>query len=1443
MIRKTILFALFFLSLGLSAFSQTANFTAASTSGCSPVVVNFQDQSSGTITTWLWDFGTGATSTLQNPSTTYFTPGVYTVKLTVTGPQGSNTLTKNQYVTVYGKPSVNFIVNDSVACFPHSAHFTDLSSTSAGTTNNSWLWDFGDGTQSSQQNPVHIYNAAGNYTVTLKVTNDKGCSSVFVKTSYIKISGGVQTQFSNTQPQVCRPPFVINFTNTSTGPGTLTWYWNFGDGNTSNQQNPSHTYNAAGNYTITLATTSSSGCTDTLRKVNALNILNIATAITTPDSVCINTPVNFVNNSTPAPSSANWQFGDGGSSSDINPVRAYPTAGTFTIKLYNSYSYCNDSATKTIKVNPRPVANFTSGVSTRCQPDLPVAFQDLSSNAVSWQWSFGDGGTSSQQNPGHIYTGYGDFDVKLIVTNSSGCTDSVIRPAYVRIHRPVISFSNLPVSGCIPYSTTMNANISTVTGDNILSYQWDFGDGNGSTQQSPSYTYTQQGAYTVKLTITTSTGCTQDYSVSSAVVVGRKPVVNFIALPNPACAFQNVAFVDQTNEGDSWQWSFGDGETSIAQNPLHQYTDTGLQTVRLIVTNSGCPDTLVKADFIRIKPPIARFAFQTNCINRLQFNFRDTSIGSTSWHWDFGDGTTSTDQHPVHFFPAFGTYLVTQTVTNDTCSNSITRPVRVIRESPDFVTDVTSKCRGSSFPFSATGANMSNIVSYLWNFGDGQELPATQNTSYYYANSGYYTVRLITTDIYGCKDTLTKPNYIRVNGPVANFNAINTSGCKGFTTQFNDQSTNDGISSIVSWKWDFGDGTVQNLSGGPFQHTYNTAGNYAVSLVVTDAGGCKDSINKPDLIHATNPRADFYSIDTMSCPNFNVFFTNTSTATNYTSSWTFSDGFATTDQDPNHRFVDSGYYTIRLLITDAYGCKDSLTKPNYVRVSRPVASFSMNDSISSCTPFEVQFKNTSYYWRTLSWDLAGGTSTLQDPVQFYSVPGVYTISLAVASPGGCVDTARKQVTVYDTAGSRITYLPLDGCKPLPVSLSAFTPGPMASYTWDYGDGVLITTTGTTSNHVYNVFGDYVPKVILTDQAGCVIPVSGLDTIKIKGAITKFGLDKKLFCDSGRVNFIDSTLFNDSLSVYNWDFGDGAVSHLQNPSHQYTSPGFYDVSLNVQTRNACVDTFRITAAIKVVESPLVSITGDSIVCINGSMTHAGVFDRIDTSVVRWLWQFPGGGTSSVQNPSPQRYTTAGTFTVQTIATNSSGCKDTATKQVRVNPLPVVNLPSTISTQAGAPVLLPATYSAGVVAYSWLPPATLSCTTCPQPVASPKFNTKYVVNVVDSVGCRNEGSVQVIVLCSNANVFIPNTFSPNGDGSNDVFYVRGKGLDRVKSIRIFNRWGEVVFEQQQFPVNDPAYGWNGKYKGNKPVPDVYVYQVEVFCDNSQIVRFEGNVALIQ
>lgn len=1432
-----------FLSCIVLSFAQTANFTASVTSSCSPVIVNFQDQSTGNPTSWFWDFGNGATANIQNPSTTYFIPGIYTVKLTVTNAQGnSNTLTRTQYITIYGKPSVNFAVSDSVGCFPLRSQFTDLSGASAGTTNSSWLWDFGDGNQSTQKNPLHVYTTSGNYTVTVKVTNDKGCYAVLTRQSYIKIAGGVKADFTNSQPTTCKPPFKISFANTSTGPGALTWFWDFGDGQTSALQNPVHTYTSTGNYIITLAATSSGGCSDTLRKTNALNIQNINTKFTAPDSICTNSNINFLNTSTPQPVSSVWNFGDGTSSTIINPVKAYSGAATYNITLYNTYSYCTDSFSKKIKILRRPVANFTANTTFKCQPSLAVNFTDQSSNAVSWLWNFGDGSTSTAQNPSHTYNAYGSFDVKLIVTNSSGCTDTLIKPAYIKIIRPTISFPSLPVGGCIPFTINPTANISTL--DAVTSYLWDFGNGVTSTSATPSYTYTIQGTYTVKLTITTSSGCTETYALGAAVTVGRVPVINFKATPNPVCALQPVQFTDLTNEGDTWLWNFGDGSTSVAQNPVHQYGDTGLLNVTLTVINNGCKNSRTVDSFITVKPPIAKFGYLPDCGNRLKFTFLDSSVGDTRRLWDFGDGTTDTSKNPVHVFPAYNTYPVSLTVWNDTCSNTTTQQIKVITEGPDFRATATELCRIGQLQLISSTTNPANIVDYYWDEGNGVSVSGAGFTvvNATYVNSGFYTVTLVTTDIYGCRDTVTKPNYIHITGPTAAFNAVNNAGCKGLTATFNDLSNSDGTSKITKWRWDFGDGSVQSFSSSPFQHRYVNAGIYTVKLVVTDASGCTDSTTVVNAVITTEPKASFYSADTLSCPGATVQFTDQSNAINYTSLWNFGNGNTSTATSPSTVYADTGFYTVKLKITDQYGCSDSMIRSNYIKVSKPVARYSVNDSVSSCTPFEVDFTNTSQYYTSSLWNLGGGMSTNQNPVQFYNTPGIYPIELIVTSPGGCRDTTYGTVHVYDTIGSKITYSPLQGCKPLTVGLNAFSKGPM-TFTWDFGDGVLITNDSINLNHIYNFFGNFVPKVIMTDPAGCIIPVSGIDTIRIKGAIVKFGLDKKFFCDSGLVNFIDSTTFNDSLTVYNWDFGDGAISHLQNPSHYYNNPGLYTPSLNVQTQNACVDTFKIINGIKIVQSPLISITGDSVICVNDSIQHFGIFNRLDTSAVRWTWTFPNGNFSVLQTPLPQQYIVAGNFVVNTIATNSSGCRDTATQNILVNPLPVIKMPATLMMQAGFPVLIPATYSSNVVSWNWTPTTRLDCSTCAQPVASPKFNTAYTVSVVDSNGCKNLSTVQVIVFCNNNNVFIPNTFSPNGDGSNDIFYVRGKGLERVKSLRIFNRWGQIVFEQQNFPVNDPAYGWNGNFRGNKPVPDVYVYQVEVFCDNSQIVHFEGNVALIQ
>ena len=1425
-----------------------ANFTATPLAGCSPLTVQFQDLSSGNPTSWNWDFGNGNTSSKQNPSVNYLNPGNYTVILTAKNANGTNILTRTQYITVYEAPIVAFTTSKTSGCFPLNIQFTDNSSAGAGNSNVAWQWDFGDGTSSTEQNPVHKYVTAGTFTITLKVTNDKGCSRVISFPDYIATTPGITTGFANTQPITCQPPADITFTNSSSGPGILSYQWDFGDGNTSTDLNPQHTYTTKGLYNVKLIVTNDNGCSDTLLKNNLIPVGQYNPSFTNPGSVCINIPASFVNTSVPVPTSQVWDFGDGTTYTDANPFKTYTTPGTYTVTLNTTYGTCTDTVSGAIIVADKPTADFTATNVAACKPPFSVSFQDQSANAISWSWRFGDGDTSTAQNPTHTYTDYGNYTVTLVVINGSSCSDSIIKPAFINVTKPQITIPSLPAAGCIPYTINPVANV--VTADVVTSWLWDFGDGTTSTLQNPSHIYPTQGTFTVKLYITTSGGCSDSLIIANAIRVGTLPVADFSAAPIPVCASDPALFTDLSTTADAWLWNFGDGTTSTAQNPSHIYLVTGTFDISLTVTNSGCPATITKPGYLTVRPPITKFDVIPHCDQRLEVTFSDQSTGPvTTWLWNFGDGTTSAAQSPIHDFPALGTYNVSLTTTTvfgpgDQCSYTLAKTVYIIDENPDFSVSPNPGCKGSPVSFTATTGNPQYIALYQWNFGDGiTTTSGSPTTNHAYTNSGTYTVRLITTDVNGCLDTIIKNNLVRINGPIANFSASNATGCKGINVIFNDLSTTDGINAITNWQWDFGDGTVQNYSASPFQHIYADAGTYSVKLKVTDASGCSDSLLLPNLVIATDPVPDFTSLDTLTCPGAAVNFSNSSVAVNFSSTWDFGDGTTSVITSPVHNYTATGIYTVKLRITDQYGCPDSITKTSFIKVDQPVASFTVSDSISSCIPFFVKFKNTSTYYNSVLWNFGdGGISfNLDSAEHYYGIAGMLQSSLIITSPGGCRDTAYNSIALYDTAGSYIRYAPLTGCSPQGVAFTAFTPGPV-TYLWDYGDGNIDTTATPAASHLYNSFGDYVPTVILQDPSGCLIPVSGIDTVHITGAITKFGVNRNLLCDSGYVNFIDSTTSNDPITNWNWNFGDGTVSNLQNPSHLYTIPGIYTVSLNTVTQSGCRDTATLTNIVKVVLSPVIAITGDSVACLNNSLKQQGIFLRTDTSTVTWQWNFPNGNTSDLQNPPAQTYSTAGNFAITAIATNSDGCRDTAIKNIIVNLLPVIEMPGVITLTAGSTITIPATYSPNVATWQWAPQTGLSCTTCPQPVAGPRLNTTYHVAVVDSNGCQNAGSIDIIVVCKDGNIFIPNTFSPNRDGSNDVFYPRGKGIDRVQVLRIFNRWGEVVFEKTNFPVNDAGYGWNGSYKGKDPQPGVYVYQVEVYCTNGDLIKFAGNVALI-
>ena len=308
----------------------TAAFSASPTSGKAPMKVQFTDKSTGTPTSWFWNFGDGSKSFLQNPTHKYSKAGVYTVSLTVKNAIGSSTVTKTGYIKVVAKPVAAFSASPTSGKYPLKVKFTDKSTG----TPTKWIWNFGDGSKSFLQNPTHKYSKAGKYTVTLKVTNAAGINTA-TKSKYITVTEKPVAAFS-ASPTSGKYPLNVKFTDKSTGTPTK-WKWDFGDGSKSFLQNPTHKYSKAGKYTVTLKVTNAAGI-NTATKSKYITVTGTSQAPTAdfwgwPLSGKAPLKVTFTETSKGSPTSWKWDFGDGKYSTEKSPTHTYSAAGTYTVKL------------------------------------------------------------------------------------------------------------------------------------------------------------------------------------------------------------------------------------------------------------------------------------------------------------------------------------------------------------------------------------------------------------------------------------------------------------------------------------------------------------------------------------------------------------------------------------------------------------------------------------------------------------------------------------------------------------------------------------------------------------------------------------------------------------------------------------------------------------------------------------------------------------------------------------------------------------------------------------------------------------------------------------------------------------------------------------------------------------------------------------------------------
>jgi len=1320
----------------------TANFSSNITSGCSPILVQFSDLSSGNPVSWSWNLGNGTTSNLQNPSTTYLTAGNYTVTLTVTDASGAaNTKTITSYITAIATPSVNFSASDTIPqCAPKTVQFTDLS-TPGSTGTATYFWDFGDGFTSGLQNPTHTYIATGNYNVTLSVTNSAGCSKILTKNNYIHIVNKPVANFSAPVTNSCTLPLTVNFSNTSSG--ATNYFWDFGNGNTSGAVSPSSSYNAVGSYNVTLIA-SNGGCSDTIVKPNFVNIGSLTASFTqSTTTTCTGNAVTFTNTSQPGPGTSTWNFGDGSTFTGTNATHAYGSQGTYTVTLIVNYNNCSDTATSTVVVNQGPTPSFTSNAQMSCSTPFTVNFTNTSVGGVSYVWNFGDGTpTSTQPNPSHTYAAVGSYTVTLTVTAANGCSNTIVIPNYILVYNGVMTIAANPPSGCAP--ATISFTTSVTPSVPVTNYIWNFGDGTGNVVggATMSHTYTNAGTYTVSITFTVGQGCTFTSNPIS-VDIGLPPTANFSAAPTNICPQGSVTFTNSSTgpTGTTYTWYFGDGSVVTNSNSTvnHVYNSHGTYTVTLVASNNGCKDTLTLTNLITVNYPAANFSPTYSCTNKLQVAFTDLSTGtnpnSLTWSWNFGDGTPlSALQNPTHTYAAYGTYnvqlIVTDTVTH--CVSEKTLPITLFDVTPTFTVNDSTICRNEGAFFLAnllTGV-AANVVNYNWYFGDGGvSLNGGNAPGHAYTANGIYTVTLITTDSRGCKDTAIKPNFIHVYGPTANFIGTPLSGCVPLTVNFTNQSNNGGIP-IANYTWRFGDGTNTLNQQNP-SHTYNANGTYTVTLVVTDTMSCTDSLVKPNYINAIKPNAAFTVADTFACPGVAVTFNNTSTGSNLSSVWNFGDGSSsTTTTSPTHTYNNPGDYTVTLITTENGSCKDTATLKMHITGIN--LSFTASDTFANCPPLTVNFTNTSVGAGSIVWTFGNGnSSSTQNPTTIYTLPGVYTVKLKAQNGTGCQDSLTKTITVLGPTGN-FTYSPLSGCMPLTVSFSSASQNTQA-YTWDMDNGYTQTTSTNSFSYTYTQPGKYIPRVILSDGGTCQVPVQGLDTIVVDHVVANFTYSPNNVCQNGIIQFLDTVLAAyKPITTRSWTFGDGGTSTSHNPTHYYNAPGTYQVTLIIGTAQGCKDT--VVKTVTILSAPTVSAGNGASLC-QGQTLSAQLQASGASS---YVWS-PAGGLSCSNCSNPVASPSV-TTTYSVIGTATNGCKDTAQVTITVHPLPNVTTGPPPSICNGSSVQLSAI---GATSYIWSPATNLSCTNCQSPTASPSSTTTYTVKGTDANGCYNTAQVTVSV----------------------------------------------------------------------------------------------------
>ena len=613
-----------------------------------------------------------------------------------------------------------------------------------------WLWDFEDGTFSTEQNPSHKFEEEGTYHVKLTISGEN-CDHTRMKVIFAHFDDCV-AQFSYQQLNQGNN-LVVQFTDESLG-NHDEWFWEFDDGATSNEQNPIHEYDHPGSYDVKLSIFGQScpGNTNTHQPV-----------LVKPGPECFalfnsyqqNDPelkVTFTDLSIGQASYWLWDFGDGNMSNLQNPVHIYENPGDFEVSFAISNPTCNDTYSRflTIEQDTTCFADFDYQQNPVQEPVIEFTNLSVGENLVFY-WDFGDGATSQETSPVHEFESFGVYNVALKIVGL-GCSDSLTKQ--IEVSETIPCQADFSFSSQNPEALEISF-INESTGA-INSFAWNFGDGNFSTEENPVHTYAQSGIYIAGLTVFAE-GCTD--SIQKTIEI-TEPVFceAGFSFSSQSPEALEISFINQsTGPINSFSWDFGDGNFSIEENPVHTYAQSGMYIVELAVFADGCSDSIQKT--VEITETVfcdAGFSFSSQSPEALEISFTSQSTGAIdSFAWDFGDGSFSEQENPVHTYTQSGIYIVELAVFAVGCADSVQKSVEITEpvfcDAAFTIEQEYPQCRLASFVNQSIGNNFTSS----WDFGDGT-ISTETNPQHEYAGPGFFTVTLSISTSDLCGDTLSR---------------------------------------------------------------------------------------------------------------------------------------------------------------------------------------------------------------------------------------------------------------------------------------------------------------------------------------------------------------------------------------------------------------------------------------------------------------------------------------------------------------------------------------------------------------------------------------------------------------------------------------------------------------------------------------------------------------